>query len=271
MNTPIPEAGLHRVEHIMGMPIGIDLRDPEVDPAVLDQVFDWFRSVDATFSTYDPGSEISRLNRGDLTPAQVHPDVRAVLDRCDELREETDGYFDIETDHLPVELITVSGDLTSTGIDPSGLVKGWSVDRAAQILDAAGARNYSINAGGDVRVRGGALPQTSWRVGIQHPLQRDKVAAVVVARDLAIATSGAYARGQHIVNPHTGRSSTGVLSVTVVGTDLATADAYATAAFAMGEAGPLWTARLFGYEAMTILEDQTVLSTRWFPAVRDSL
>ena len=267
MNTSIPETGLYRVEHIMGMPIGIDLRDPEVDPAVLDQAFDWFRLVDATFSTYDPGSEISRLNRGELTPAQVHPDIRAVLDRCHELREETDGYFDIQTDHLPVELITVSGDLTCTGIDPSGLVKGWSVDRAAQILDAAGARNYSINAGGDVRVRGGALPQASWRVGIQHPLQRDKVAAVVVASDLAIATSGAYARGQHIVNPHTGRPSTGVLSVTVVGTDLASADAYATAAFAMGEAGPPWTARLFGYEAMTILEDQTVLSTRWFPAV----
>ena len=267
MNGSIRDAspGLHRVEDIMGMPIGIDLRDAHVDHTVLDQAFAWLRWVDATFSTYQPDSEMSRLNRGKLTLAEAHPDVRAVLERCDELREETGGYFDTRTDHLPLELTSVTGALTSTGIDPSGLAKGWAVDRAAQILDAAGARNYSINAGGDVRVRGGALPQASWRVGIQHPFQRDKVAAVVSASDLAIATSGAYARGQHIVDPHTGSPPTGVLSVTVVGPDLATADAYATAAFAMGEAGPMWTARLIGYEALTILEDETVLSTRWFP------
>jgi thiamine biosynthesis lipoprotein len=58
-----------------------------------------------------------------------------------------------------------------------------------------------------------------------------------------------------------------VLSVTITGPDLATADAYATAAFAMGEAGPRWTARLPGYEAMTILADETVLYTGRFPRV----
>ncbi len=229
------------------------------------RAFDWLRWVDATFSTYKPDSEISRLNRGELTLAEVHPDVRAVLERCDELRDETDGYFDIRTDHLPVPVKRVSGLLTSTGLDPSGLVKGWSVDRAAQILDGAGARNYSINAGGDVRVRGGALPEVSWRIGIQHPFIRDKVAAVVEADDLAIATSGAYARGQHIVDPHGSRPPTGILSVTIVGPNLATADAYATAAYAMGSIAPAWTTWLIGYEAMTILDDETVLSTPGFP------
>lgn len=256
---------LDRVEHIMGMPIGIDVRDPDVDPAALDQAFDWLRRVDATFSTYRAGSEISRLNRGELTHAELQPDMRVVLERCEELRQETDGYFDPRTDRLPVLLTTVSGVNTSTGIDPSGLVKGWSIDRAAQTLEAAGARNFSINAGGDVRVRGGALPDLIWRIGIQHPLMPDRVAAVVGGTDLAIATSGTYARGQHILNPHTGRPPAGVLSVTIVGPDLATADAYATAAYAMGEAGPEWTARLIGYEAMTILENETVLTTRWFP------
>jgi thiamine biosynthesis lipoprotein len=263
-NSGAPGA-LHRVEHIMGMPIGIDLRDSGVDPRALDRAFDWLRWVDAIFSTYQPGSEISRINRGELTPAEAHPEVQAVLTRCEELRKETEGYFDIHTAHLPVDLTTASGAVISTGIDPSGLVKGWSVDRAAQILDAAGARNYSINAGGDVRVRGGALPEAVWRVGIQHPLLPDSIAAVVAATDRAIATSGSYARGQHIVNPHTGHPPHGVLSVTVVGPDLATADAYATAAYAMGDAGPMWTAQLPGYEALTILEDEQVLSTRWFP------
>jgi thiamine biosynthesis lipoprotein len=88
----------------------------------------------------------------------------------------------------------------------------------------------------------------------------------VVANDLAIATSGAYARGDHIVDPHSGLVPGGVLSVTIVGADLATADAYATAVYAMGTAGPMWTTRLFGYEAMTILADETVLKTMGFPS-----
>jgi thiamine biosynthesis lipoprotein len=263
---------LARVEHIMGMPIEIDVRDPDVDslnpagrPAALDRAFDWLRWVDATFSTYQPDSEISRLNRGLLSAAGAHPDVQEILERCEQLHRDTGGYFDIRTDRLPLAITTVSGELTSSGIDPSGVVKGWSVDRAAGILDASGARNYCINAGGDVRVRGGALPEPLWLVGIQHPYVTDKLAAVVPVTDRAVATSGAYARGEHIVDPHTGLSPQGVLSATVVGPDLATADAYATAIFAMGEAGPAWTTRLFEYEAMVIMADEQVLYTRWFP------
>ncbi len=237
----------------MGMPIAIDVRDPHVDPGAVEEAFAWLRFVDATFSTYRDYSEISRLNRGELAEADAHEDVREVLLRCEQLREETRGYFDARA--------PIPG-----AVDPSGLVKGWSVDRAARILDAAGARNYYLNAGGDIRVRGCPAPGRPWRVGIQHPLVAGSVAAVVEANDLAIATSGEYERGHHIVNPRTGLPPDGVLSVTVVGPDLATADAYATAAFAMGEAGPRWTAHLRGYEAMTILADETVMSTGAFPA-----
>jgi thiamine biosynthesis lipoprotein len=244
--------GSRRVEQVMGMPIVVDVRD-DVGHEVLDRVFDWFRLVDATFSTYKADSEISRLNRDELALRECQPDVRWVIARCRELREETDGYFDAEA--------VVPGT-----IDPSGLVKGWSVDRAAALLEEAGLRNYSVNAGGDIRVRGGAPPAPRWRIGIQHPRIRDKIAAVVEADDLAIATSGAYVRGDHVVDPHTGRSPQGVLSVTIVGTDLATADAYATAAFAMGEQGPEWTRTLQPYEAMTITTAGKVLSTAGFPS-----
>jgi len=237
----------------MGMPVVVDVRDSDVDDAVLDRMFEWLRFVDATFSTYKDDSEISCINRRELQVQDANPDVREVLDRCEELRHETNGYFDARP---------VSDDV----LDPSGLVKGWSVDRAAAILDEAGVRNYAVNAGGDMLVRGRALPDDSWRVGIQHPLELDKVAKVVVTNDLAVATSGAYARGDHVLNPHTRRAPEGVLSVTITGPVLATADAYATAAFAMGVEGPKWTARLRGYEAMTILADETVLSTPGFPA-----
>jgi thiamine biosynthesis lipoprotein len=269
------------VEHIMGMPIVLDVRD-EVEDEAIDRVFDWLRWVDATFSTFKADSDISRINRGELAVEEAHADVREVLQRCEELRAATRGYFDIT--------VPIPG-----AIDPSGLVKGWAVDRAADLLDSAGSRNYGISAGGDMRVRGRALPDTRWRVGIQHPRLRDRVAAIVETTDLAIATSGAYARGDHIVDPHAppsdslllgennaakGREASnrlslgsaaaphGVLSVTVCGPDLGTADAFATAAFAMGVAGPHWTARLpRGYDAMTILADERVLFTAGFPAV----
>jgi thiamine biosynthesis lipoprotein len=238
----------------MGMPIVVDVRDGDVDDDAVDRMFDWLRFVDATFSTYKDDSEISRINRGELAVEAAHADVREVLARCEELRHETRGYFDAYP-------------LFEEVLDPSGLVKGWSVDRAAAILDEAGVRNYAVNAGGDMLVRGRAIPDDCWRVGIQHPLERDKVAKVVVTNDLAVATSGAYARGDHVLDPHTRRAPKGVLSVTITGPVLATADAYATAAFAMGVEGPKWTARLRGYEAMTILADETVLSTPGFPAL----
>jgi thiamine biosynthesis lipoprotein len=69
-----------------------------------------------------------------------------------------------------------------------------------------------------------------------------------------------------VLDPHTHRPPTGVLSVTITGPELATADAYATAAFAMGAAGIHWTARLRDHEAMTILADQRVLKTPGFPS-----
>jgi FAD:protein FMN transferase len=235
------------VAHIMGMPIVIDVRDEGSHEEEVERAFDWFRWVDATFSTYREDSEISRIGRGELELADAGEAVRWVLCRCETLRDETDGYFDAN----------VSGRL-----DPSGLVKGWSVDRAAALLRDAGLEHFGVSAGGDM-----CLVGPDWRVGIGHPTQHQSVAAVLQVDDVAVATSGAYARGDHVVDPHTGRPPADVLSVTIVGPDLATADAYATAAFAMGPRGPEWTARLPGYEAMTIMADETVLTTGGFPDV----
>src|SRR5438270_12857345 len=108
-----------------------------------------------------------RPKRGELTLHGAHPDVRAVLERCEELREETGGYFDHpvpagSSGRRTGDIVLQPGDL-----DPSGFVKGWAVDRAALILEDAGARTYSINAGGDIRVRGCPAPLLYWRVGLQ--------------------------------------------------------------------------------------------------------
>jgi thiamine biosynthesis lipoprotein len=232
------------VEHVMGTVVSLRFRGPEPPAAAVEAALAWLHDVDARFSTYREDSEIRRLDRGELLPSEASADVQEVLGRCAALRRETGGYFDVR----------------ATGrLDPSAYVKGWAAQRAADML----AGELCLNAGGDVVARG------RWRVGVQHPLERDAVAAVVDAADVAVATSGAYERGAHIVSPR-GEDLAGVLSVTVTGPDLGLADAYSTAAFAMGAAGPAWTLRLKGYEAMTILADGSVLCTPGFPLLEDA-
>jgi thiamine biosynthesis lipoprotein len=243
------------VERVMGTVVSLDLRGREPHAEAVAAALACLHQADARFSTYREDSDIRRLDRGELLPAGASPEVRDVLERCLVLRDETDGYFDVRA---------------GGRLDPSAFVKGWAAQRAAAILTASGATDFCLNAGGDVIARGSALPEHGWRVGIQHPLDRDAIAARVHATDLAIATSGAYERGRHIVDPRTGGPPEGVLSVTVTGPDLGTADAYSTAAFAMGAAGPAWTLQLAGYEAMTILVDGTVLCTPGFPLLDDA-
>lgn len=238
-------------EPVMGTFVSVDVRGTVERPAVVDAALTWLHEVDARFSTYREDSEISLLDRGELRLAEAHPDVQWVLDRCLELRRETGGAFDVRA---------------AGRLDPSALVKGWAVQRAADRIEGAGITDFCISCGGDLVVRGGALPLDTWRVGIQHPEDPDAVAVTVEGRRLAVATSGQYARGEHIAVPRSGEAPRGVRSVTVTGPDLGTADAYATAAFALGADGPAWTLTLpAGYAALTVLAQDTVLMTPGFP------
>ena len=243
----VPAARRTEVRHIMGMPIGVDLAD--TDGVDVEAAFDWLRYVDATFSTYRDDSDVSRLDRGEVRIGECRPEVDEVLSRCLELERETGGFFSARP---------------AGRLDPSGYVKGWAIDGAAARLAAAGARRFCISAGGDVVARGRPEPDRLWRVGVRHPEALDELAAVLAVEDLAVATSGEYERGAHILDPHTGRPPTGLMSVTFVGPVLATADEYATAAFAMGAGGPAWTATLDGYDAMCITSDRRVLTTPGF-------
>jgi thiamine biosynthesis lipoprotein len=232
-----PPRGAHRVEVVMGMPISIDLRDPFVPPDALDAAFDELRRADALFSTYRPDSEVFRLGAGLLDPEDCSADVQDVLAQCERLRARTAGYFDA---------------YATGAVDPSGLVKGWAVERAHETLVRAGVRHGCINAAGDVRAWGGRSRGEPWRVGIRDPLHADRLHTVLSLHDGAVATSGAYERGDHIVDPHTGRPARGALSVTVTGPDLAIADAYATALFAWGSSAPDWFTEESGYKAIML-------------------
>jgi thiamine biosynthesis lipoprotein len=223
-----------RVEHVMGTAISLDLRPPWVDDHFVEEFFEWLGSVDERFSTYRDDSLVSRIRHGEIGVPEADADVAEVLGLCERVRLVSAGVFDVWS-HDPA------------GLDPSGLVKGWSIDRGAEILRRAGARNFCINAGGDVLAAGEGSVGKAWRVGIRHPHAGASVARVVAVRDLAVATSGAYERGAHIANPAAPASAAELISLTVVGPGLTLTDAYATAAYAMGEAGISWVASQPGY------------------------
>jgi thiamine biosynthesis lipoprotein len=189
--------------------------------------------IDAMFSTFRDDSAVSRLRRGELAHGKLPFELEQVLARCSELVELTDGWFNPWA--MP------------GGIDPSGLVKGWAVERAAAILRQAGVARAMINGGGDIACFG-AKPDQPWRIGIRHPWRPDALAAIVECGDGAVATSGSYERGEHLIDPHTGLPRAALASATVIGADLGLADALATA---LAVAGPvlLDRVRAIGYEA----------------------
>jgi thiamine biosynthesis lipoprotein len=237
----------------MGTAVTFDVRGASAATDAVAAAVAWLHQVDGEFSTYRADSAVCRFDRGELLLSAASGDLQWIVDRCERLRRETGGYFDA---------------YANGAFDPSALVKGWSVQRAADGLRAAGLDRFCVNAGGDVIAHGRPDAERPWRVGVRHPHDPHALAEVVeVDGDLAVATSGLYERGDHIIAPASGRAPEGVLSVTVVGPDLGVADAYATAAFAMGRAGPEWTLGLDDYEAMTILADETVLMTPGFPAL----
>jgi thiamine biosynthesis lipoprotein len=254
--VPITEAvelagETRRVESIMGTTVSVAVHPPLVSPETLDGFFHQLRDVDARFSTYRADSEVSRLARGELAEADASPDLRHVLAACDHLALVTEGAFDARrhrSDRRP---------------DPSGFVKGWAIEEAAWLLDSAGARNYWINAGGDIVARGEAFPGQPWRVGIRHPDRADRVAAVLAVSDRAVATSGSYERGDHIRDPRSRAAVVaGLRSVTVVGPALAFTDAYATALFVMGIEGLRWLRSRPDYAAYAIGTDGRAVWTR---------
>jgi thiamine biosynthesis lipoprotein len=237
-----------RVIECMGTVISFDLRTPLPTEAV-DRAEAALHDADRTFSTYRADSVISRLCRGELDVTGCPPDVIEVLARCRELEAATRGYFSAYPDGR---------------LDPSGLVKGWAIQQASDLLVAAGSVRHCVNGGGDVQCVGDAGDGRPWQVGVAHPLRPGDLAAVAVGTGIAVATSGTAERGAHVLDPHTRRPPTGLASVTVAGPHLADVDAYATAAFAMGLDAVDWLTGLTDHPSLVVLADgRTWASPTW--------
>jgi thiamine biosynthesis lipoprotein len=235
-----------RVERVMGTAVTVSAPFG-CSTALLDELFAWWHWVDRTFSVYRPDSQVSLIAAGLPLPGGPHHLVDEVLDRCAGLFFETGGRFDAWPEG------------PAGPVDPSGYVKGWSVDVAAALLQGAGIGDYCIAAGGDLRVAGCAGGGQPWRIGIQHPLERRAVAAVLRATALAVATSGSYERGAHIWGQQPGGT---LLSATVAGPRLGTADALATALYAADGRADDWFDRFAEYDYLLISADRRVRYTR---------
>ena len=223
---------MRRTELIMGMPITVVIPDREgLDSQggrfaslgeATEAVCESFRQVDEKFSPYKPWSETCRIDRGELSPGEASDEMKEVLRLAEETRVQTNGYFDVRF---------------KGRFDPSGLVKGWAIERAARMLSDEGFLSFCIEAGGDIEVRGANDAGRPWEIGLRSPFEPSKLTRKLSLQNCGIATSGTYIRGEHIWNPHTGAPANEIASLTVVSSNVYEADRFATAAFAMGTAG----------------------------------
>lgn len=235
----------------MGMPITIEIVDGKAQPENFKAIFDYFFFIDEKFSPYKTTSELSAINRQELEPSDWSREMKEVFDLAAKTKQETAGYFNI---------------VSPQGLyDPSGLVKGWAVWKAALLLKQAGFGNFYIEAGGDIEAVGHNARNEAWQIGIRNPFNKKEIVKILRLTDRGLATSGNYERGEHIWNPKENNApAKAIASLTVVGPNVYEADRFATAAFAMGEAGINFIENLDGFEGYLIDNNGRAVMTGGF-------
>ncbi len=249
------EVIFRHAEPVMGTIVSIDVR-PQGLPmtstrAAVTRACEVLHRADDIFSLYRPDTPLSRLRGGEIELDACPPEVATVVGLCERAKLASDGWFDPWS--LP------------GGFDPTGLVKGWAAREAARVLEAAGIGAGMVNAAGDIASFGAPSQRDAWRVGVRAPESPELLTCVIELRG-AVATSGAYERGDHIWDVVACGPASGVASATVCGPDLAIADALATGLVAAGTAG-LDAVLGSGYQALLLLEDGNSVSTAEFPAL----
>jgi thiamine biosynthesis lipoprotein len=246
---------VHHIEHAMGtafvFDVGIasDVDEHEVLTGIRHAVASIHRA-DAVFSTWNEDSPISRLRRGEILVPQAPEEMAEVLEACAVARDISRGWFD------PWKM--------PGGVDPTGFVKGWAAQNALDVIRASGATSALVNAAGDIATLGGLPTGEPFRIGVLDPDKPHSLACVVEICG-AIATSGTYERGAHLVDPRSGLPRSRVASASVVGPDLGTADALATALAVAGEEGLSFIESQEGFEAFVICTDGAWRWTAGFP------
>ncbi len=235
------------------------------------------QKVDASLSPFNKESVITHINNN--TSTQTDSLFRYVFRLAEKVSAETYGAFDITVAPLvnawgfgfknaerinaavidsirqfvgfdKVKLIdgTISKSDSRVMLDCSAIAKGFGVDCVARLFDRMGIRNYMIDIGGELMLRGENPTREKWRIGINKPIDdslsvNQELQTVLEITDCGMATSGNYRnfyyrdgkKYAHTIDPRTGYPiQHNILSSTVVAPDCATADAFATSFMVLG-------------------------------------
>ncbi len=236
---------ISHVHHAMGTAFSFVIADDNTPGSKIEKALAMacseIDSLDNRFSPWKSESELSRYNRGEVKlPSPLFIEV---VEECERAKALTAGFFD------PWAL--------GVKFNPTGIVKGWSAKRALSILIEAGIEGGVVNAGGDICV----IPGRSYLIGVQDPFNSGEMLGAVEVTD-AVATSGSYERGDHIVNVKGGTITT--IAATIMGQDLTLLDAFATALIAGGSEVLTLVSKLNELAAMIVKNDGSMLATSNF-------
>lgn len=238
----------------MGIPMSVDIRDDADRSSAVRAAFDLLHAADARFSTYRDDSEVAAINRGELAEGDFSEELREVLGIAKRYEQSSGGAFSARLPGRPLDL--------------NGVVKGWAVQAAANVLSDAGVQVFCFNAGGDIVVRGTPQGQNSWRVAVRSPWDALAHSAVLAVANGAVATSGNYERGAHIFDGRSEQTPTEFASVTVLAPSLSTADVLATSVFVLGHAGLTWAMENGADAVLAFTTEGTAVSAGSVPFAR---
>lgn len=257
--------------------MGVDRKRAE---SGIEKAFEEIGRVEDLFSVFKEDNEISKINRLHANePLKIKDEVFGLIEKAIEYNSKTEGAFDITIKPL-VDLWRQSGGTKTTpseeaikaalakigsdcvvldkfnktilfkkegmALDLGGIAKGYATGRAIYILKENGIKNAIVNSGGDMYCLGRRPGNKQWKVGVQHPRDKDKIIFELNLENEAIDTSGDYEkyfilngrRYSHIIDPKTGYPiGDKIISATVIADDSTTADILATALCILGEGG----------------------------------
>lgn len=248
------------------------------DDNLKNDIEDALKNVNSNFSMFNKSSIISKVNLNE--DIKVNEEFIKVFNLAQKVSKETDGAYDITV--APLVNIWGFGFKSSKGVDSasidsilkfvgndkvviknakvikkdsramldfSSIAKGYGVDAVAMTLERKGVKNYMIDIGGEVVVKGKNPKMKSWRIGINKPIDdslsvNQELQTILEISDIGMATSGNYRnfyykggkKYAHTIDPRNGYPvQHSILSATVIAKDCATADAYATAFMVIGK------------------------------------
>ncbi len=248
----------------------VTVKSTEEAEEKINRAFSTFQQVEQACSRFSPTSEVMQACQNVGTPIEISPFLFEPLSFAIEVAKITDGLFDptvgkvmeengFNRHYLTGEFIeSASADSVTYHdivlnhqtrtltikkplvIDLGAVAKGFAIDLAAQELKEF--EGFIVNAGGDLFAGGHDEYGRPWKIGIQHPFEKERLIDTIEISNQAICTSGSYERRNreipdlhHLVNPKTKRSPNDWVSCSIIAPFAMMADAFSTVAFLLSE------------------------------------